>query len=266
MRIVGAGRATIPTATGNNMMKRIFCIVAVLVFVCAFCACGEGGQNVTTAPSTTAAMQKTSVTTTVATTTAELTVPVTEITDDGYLYSVEDNGVVVTGYTGGETSVEIPQTIDGKQVVEIGFEAFKNSNLKNVKIPFGVKKIGAFAFFGSPLESVEIPETVTFIGNNAFSYTNLTDFEMPLGISTVSAEMFSFCDRLESVVIGSNITQIDYGAFAFCQSLEAVYIPYSVDYIADDAFEGWFDLVLYGEEESYAQQYAEDMGMEFEVV
>lgn len=248
-------------------MKKIFCLIAVLIVICAFCACGEGEQNVTTAPDTATTTKTTSVTTTaITTTTTGFVPPVTQVTDDGYTYTVEDGGVVVTGYNGAETSVEIPQTIGGKQVVEIGFEAFRNSKVKSVKIPFGVKKISAFAFCQSALESVEIPETVTFIGNNAFSYTNLTEFETPLGISTVSAEMFSFCEQLESVIISDNITQIDYGAFAFCLSLEAVYVPYSVDYISDDAFEGCFDLVLYGEEESYAEQFAEDMELQFEIV
>ena len=225
------------------------------------CACGGNGDEVPTTDLSTT--QKSTVTTT----TQPFTVPVTEVTDNGYVYKIEGNGVVIVGYKGDDTSIEIPQSISGKQVVEIGFEAFRNSEITSVKIPFGVKTIGAYAFFNAPIESIEIPETVTFIGNSAFCFTNLTEFKTPMGISVVSAEMFMFCQNLESVIITDNITQIDYGAFAYCPSLEAVYVPYSVDYIADDAFEGWFDgFVLYGEEDSYAQQYAEDEGIVFEIV
>ena len=245
-------------------MKKIFCLIAVFALAFTLFACGEEERQIVTEPSSaTTTTQKTGDATTTAT---EVTVPVTSISDGGYIYSQEDDGIVITGYVGTETDLVIPQTIDGKQVVEIGFEAFRNGEIKSVEIPFGVRKIGAFAFFSTPLERVEIPETVTFIGNNAFSYTNLTEFETPLGISGICAETFSFCEQLESVIIGDNVTQIDYGAFAFCPLLEAVYIPYSVDYVADDAFEGCFDIVIYGEEESYVEQFAEDMNFRFEIV
>lgn len=243
------------------MKKKIFCFVVAVVIACSLYACG--GENINQ-PTDSASTQKTTAKTT---TTAKLTMPATEVTDNGYAYRVEGNGVVITGYTGSETNIEIPVSIKGKQVVEIGFEAFRNSEIKSVKIPFGVKAIGAYAFFNAPIESIEIPETVIFIGNSAFCFTNLTEFETPMGISVVSAEMFMFCQNLESVIVTDNITQIDYGAFAYCPSLEAVYVPDSVHYIADDAFEGWFDgFVLYGEEDSYAEQYAEDMEIEFEIV
>lgn len=247
-------------------MKRIFCFVVLLILLCMLFACGESEQTTTIkAESTTTTTQKASVTTT---TTTKITIPVTIISPDGYTYVLDDKGAaIIIDYFGTETSVEIPQTVGDKQVVEIGFEAFRDSKVKSVIVPFGIKKIDAYAFFNSSLESIVIPDTVTFIGNNAFSYTNLTELETPMGISTISAEAFSFCEHLESVIIGSNVTEIEDDAFAFCQSLEAVYIPYSVDYIADNAFSGWFDgLVIYGEEDSYAQQYAEDMGMEFEIV
>jgi len=241
-------------------MKKILCLILALTAVCVLCACGGNGDEVPTTDLSTT--QKSTVTTT----TEPVTVPVTEVTDSGYVYKIEGNGVVIVGYKGDDTNIEIPQSISGKQVVEIGFEAFRNSEITGVVIPFGVKRIGAYAFFNAPVESIEIPETVTFIGNNAFSFTNLTEFETPMGISTVSAEMFMLCQNLKSVIITDNVTQIDYGAFAYCPSLEAVYIPYSVDYIADDAFDGYFDLVLYGEEDSYAEQFAEENEMIFEIV
>lgn len=245
-------------------MKRFVSLLVVSLMLRSLCACGEAVSDVTTVPRTSGTTNKTTVTNT---TTTEVTVPVTVITPDGFAYAVEGDGVVVTEYVGNETSVEIPQTIAGKQVVEIGFGAFRDSTVRSVKIPFGVKTIGAYAFYKSALENIEISETVTLIGNNAFSYTNLTEFESPMGISVIGFEVFSFCDSLQSVILGSNIDEIQEGAFAYCQSLEAVYVPNSVDYIAQDAFEGWVNgLVIYGNENSYIQQYAEDMGMEFEIV
>lgn len=266
-RIAGAGRAIIRTAMRNNGMRRFISLLFTCVVICLLCACGESVSDSTTqhkTDATTTTTQRVSGTTT---TTTATTVPYTIISDEGFTYAVEGNGLIVTEYYGSAEHIEIPQMVDGKPVVEIGFGVFKDSKIKSVTIPFGVKTIGAYAFYNTPLESVDIPETVTFIGNNAFSYTSLTEFESPLGVSVIGFEVFSFCDSLQSVILGNNIEEVHQGAFAFCQSLEAVYIPDSVDYISDSAFEGWFDgLVLYGKENSYGQQYAEDNGMEFEIV
>ena len=247
-------------------MRRGICLVVALMLVCIFFGCGESEQKDTTTSTT---IRNTTTTTKSTTATTDLITALTNGVhgnEKDFTYEYVNDGVVITGYIGEETEIIIPQIISGRMVVEIGFEAFKNSSVKSVTVPFGVKKIGAFAFYQSSLEWIEIPETVTFIGNNAFSYTNLTEFETPMGISVVSAEMLSFCDSLEAVIIGNNITQVDYGAFAFCMSLEAVYVPYTVEYISDDVFEGCYDLILYGEEDSYAEQFAEENEMIFEIV
>lgn len=86
-----------------------------------------------------------------------------------YTYTVSENTVTITGYSGNETRLVIPDNIDGLPVSTIGREAFKNSILVEVVIPDSVKKIDWFAFYGSrALTSVTIPSSVSKIEYGVF--------------------------------------------------------------------------------------------------
>ena len=86
-----------------------------------------------------------------------------------YTYTVSDNAVTITGYSGDATRLILPDTIDGLPVVTIGREAFKNSALVEVVIPSSVKKIDWFAFYGSrDLSSITIPASVSKIEYGVF--------------------------------------------------------------------------------------------------
>ncbi|MEO3160940.1 leucine-rich repeat protein, partial [Ruminococcus bicirculans (ex Wegman et al. 2014)] len=66
-----------------------------------------------------------------------------------FLY-VEKNGeITITGLKEGvsDTSIVIPETIDGMPVVEIGPKAFEFSTITDIKIGKNIKKIGEKAFY-----------------------------------------------------------------------------------------------------------------------
>ena len=73
--------------------------------------------------------------------------PVTPASD--FTYESTEGGVTVTGYTGGEIVVVIPDTLDGNPVVAIAEKAFAgNGSLKAVSVPDTVTDIGKGAFEG----------------------------------------------------------------------------------------------------------------------
>jgi hypothetical protein len=98
-------------------------------------------------------------------------------------FTYVDNGddIVITGYTGNGGAVEIPSTINGKPVAEIGAYAFKgNGSFTRVEISDGVLCIGLGAFETcNSLTSISVPASVTSIGISAFSYcSSLTSIEV----------------------------------------------------------------------------------------
>lgn len=89
---------------------------------------------------------------------------------NSFSYSVNDNnGITITGYTGEEKDVVVPESIDGMTVTEIGTKAFYESDITSISIGEGVTAIDKWAFYGSKnLASVTIPDTVTSIEYYAF--------------------------------------------------------------------------------------------------
>ncbi|OUQ45103.1 leucine-rich repeat domain-containing protein, partial [Lachnoclostridium sp. An118] len=166
-------------------------------------------------------------------------------TTSGLTY--EDNGdsVTITGYTGNEASVVIPNEIEGKPVTAIGERAFfKNNTLTSVAIPDSVTGIGDYAFYESGLENINIPAGVTTIGMGAFelckSLSSVT-FAEGSRLSSIGDSAFYMTWSLTSIEIPDGVTGI--GDYAFYESgLENINIPAGVTMIGMGAFEECFNL------------------------
>lgn len=89
--------------------------------------------------------------------------------DNGLCYEITNYGTVtITGYTGVESEIVIPETIEGYNVTSIGASAFSgNKLLTKITMPY-VKVIGESAFSNTGLESVNLTG-ITSMGNYAFS-------------------------------------------------------------------------------------------------
>lgn len=93
---------------------------------------------------------------------------VTEQQSEGWIYTIEDNVVKITGYTGTETVLNIPSEIDGYQVYSITGLA-GNNNITEVNIPESVEGIEDNAFCNCEnLKTVNCPSTLLYIGIGAF--------------------------------------------------------------------------------------------------
>ena len=192
-------------------------------------------------------------------------------TTSGLTY--EDNGdsVTITGYTGNEASVVIPNEIEGKPVTAIGKAAFSHNNtLTSVAIPDSVTSIGVKAFYnckslgsvtfaeGSRLSSIgdsafyltwsltsiEIPDGVTGIGKFAFYESGLENINIPAGVTTIGQEAFEDCFNLSGVTFekDSKLTEIESGTFFGCVNLTSIEIPAGVTSIGIMAFYSCSDL------------------------
>lgn len=110
-----------------------------------------------------------------------------------FTYSLNaDGGMTITGYKGTGGQVDIPSTIDGYPVVEIGGYTFSNrSNVWKVNIPTSVKRIG----------------------NAAFMSTSISEITVPAGVQEIPFSAFAKCPSLKLVTILGKTTTIDKYAF-----------------------------------------------------
>ncbi|MCM1499190.1 MAG: leucine-rich repeat domain-containing protein [Clostridium sp.] len=162
------------------------------------------------------------------------------LTSGDYEYVVLDDGTVeITDYTGKDSVVEIPDTIDDRKVTSIGGYAFSDcSGLTSVNIPEGVTSIEDFAFDGCDnLISVTMPDSVTHIGAAAFSEcSGLTSVTIPGSVESIGSWAFISCTGLTNVTIEEGVASIGQDAFSGCSGLTSVTIPESVTKIGMWAF------------------------------
>jgi hypothetical protein len=118
-------------------------------------------------------------------------------------YSYVDNGdgtATITGYSGTDTNLVIPSTVDGLTVTSIGDNAFMFSNFTSVTIPEGVTSIGFNAFYSSnSLVSVSLPQSLESIGGQAFSNTGLTSLNIPNKVVEIGVRAFEGTANLQNV-------------------------------------------------------------------
>ncbi len=195
------------------------------------------------------------------------------------------------------TAVTIPEGI-----LEIGYGTFQFcSKLKSAHLPDSIKSIGLYAFdHCSELADITFPDNVEDIGwcaidGTAF-YRNKSNWENGVlycgnhlieanssvaknykvkdGTKTIAAAYesmsrdggFMYNNELESVVIPDSVIFIGPSVFFNCENLKAVTIPESVKYMYSSTFEGCKSLTLFVYADSYAEQYAKENGIPFEII
>lgn len=127
-------------------------------------------------------------------------------------------------------------------VIEIGDNAFSNTNVEEIILPNTITKIGDMAFVSCKIKKINIPEGVTYIGVNAFSNcNNLEEIVLPkslkrieayaffgdkslkrvvlLGAKEVCPSVFSACDKLETIEFGEKDVKVYKNSFTDCFSL-----------------------------------------------
>lgn len=142
------------------------------------------------------------------------------VAEDNENYSSEDGVVydkdktVLMMYPVGKTdeSFVIPST-----VTEIKAEAFKdNAYLKNITIPEGVETIGSYNFYNcDALVSITVPDSVTSVGSDFCAYSG----------------------SLETVVLGSGMTEVPGHAFYGDNDPKYLTIPSSITYFRSYSIE-----------------------------
>lgn len=172
---------------------------------------------------------------------------------EGLVFTQQDGSYAITGYTGSNVKVVVPDTYNNKPVTVIAENAFANSDIQSVVMGKNIVKIAENAFSNATLlKSVELNSNIEVIGSDKLSlYGNITGaFAGCVSLETVNIPSncnltilgrytFYGCGKLENIELPNQLKNIGQSAFANCVSLDRIEIPASVDYVEDTAFAGF---------------------------
>ncbi len=159
-----------------------------------------------------------------------------------YTKDASTGNVTVTDVEAGtQTSIEIPETIDGGTVKIIGANAFEDCDtFTSITLPQSLTSIEDIAFaYCTALQNINIPQNVTNIGVSAFlQCKSLTSITIPSGVTSIKTSAFVLCTSLRSIELPDHLVSIGNSAFVGCSSLESIVIPAEVTSVRQFAFSG----------------------------
>ena len=161
---------------------------------------------------------------------------------DMFTYIIDDNSAVITGLQAeyenflqenmtihGE--MEIPDTLGGCPVVEIGDHAFENIKLKSVQIPETVEVIGNSAFRNTDIENINLSQchNLKEVKANAFENCNLHDqnYSATWFMKKIGERAFAGNEQLTRVNFWSGDVTIEKDAFDGCGDEMLFYVEWS---------------------------------------
>ena len=169
-----------------------------------------------------------------------------------YTYDVRDDGTIeITKYNGSASNLNIPSTIDGKQVSYIGSDSFRgNKYLNSVTIPDSVKVIQPRAFAEcSNLSTLKFGKNVEKIYDYVFYQTNIKEITLPEKLNYISGIAFLGNCVIKNINVDANNTNFSSNngivfskdkkkivLYPQGKTEKAYTIPSTVEEICDSAF------------------------------
>ena len=153
-----------------------------------------------------------------------LSLPVAAPADD-FTYTTNNGKITITGYTGFDSDVTIPGTMNGLPVTIIGTNAFDGcGNLTSVVISSNITSISDWAFAGCvSMTNIAIPNSVTNLADYAFfGCYSLIDVTIPDRVTRIGNQAFSYCQSLTSITIPGSVTSLGFSVFFDCLNLTAI--------------------------------------------
>ena len=114
------------------------------------------------------------------------------------------------------------------------------------------------------MKSLSLPDGLKYIGEAAFwKCDGVSEIKLPKGLLTIGDEAFYCCHFPEKTELPRSLTAIGKSAFSGCTGLQRVFVAADVKEIGPQAFPE--KTVIVGYEGTFAQSYAEQMGLQFKV-
>lgn len=157
-------------------------------------------------------------------------------------YGVSDTYATVKGYKTDPmpTDLVIPNEIDGKEVITIAANSFRDqSGIRSIALPSSLKTIERGAFENCiNLSQVVFPNSLTDLSGFK-GCSGLTSISLSNATVKINEEAFMNCSALSNITFSPSTLSIGDRAFANCTALKSIDFTGSrVECIAKDAFSG----------------------------
>lgn len=150
----------------------------------------------------------------------------------------EDNIKIIKSYNLEEENLEIPEKINGKNVVEICDSAYVKHSFNNVILPKYIKRIGESSFSNCKnLVNITFNENLEIIDDCAFyACEKIKELNFPSTLRKIEASSFFGCIALESIKLNQGLELIGSEAFFKNSNVTEIFIPKTVKSIGANAF------------------------------
>lgn len=157
---------------------------------------------------------------------------------------IDDTRAEITDYLGNNSSIVIPENIDGYKITKISAAAFFNrTRLTDISISSNVEEIGWWAFYGC---------------------TGLKNIYFSEGLKTICYGAFMNCSALKSVSVPMSIDKIGADCFVYsCKTTVDVTDSTGGKKISTQKYTKKTDFEISGYSGTYAQKFAKDENIKF---
>ena len=158
------------------------------------------------------------------------------VTQGNYTIREIDQGYILTNYSGNETNIIIPPSLN---ISIIAGNTFRNKQfIKTIVVPEGVTTILKCAFMKSGIINIKLPSSLLKIEEAVFKDCNsLVSIIIPSNCSSIGNSVFSNCTNLTSITVESIYPPIVEKQLAFnVPSLKNIFIPKNSLTLYQDAF------------------------------
>ena len=174
-------------------------------------------------------------------------------TSGDYTYEVDEETLkgYITGYTGKDKEITIPEELDGTVIAGISADTFYNCDtLEKITIPASITEIGESAFYDCDnlKEFAVADDSETYYAKDGVLFrtkddclmayppaATATSYTVPDGCKELYYAAFGKCNNLEEITLPDSLLYIDDWVFAY-DSIDHISIPDSVVEICDYAF------------------------------
>ena len=199
----------------------------------------------------------------------------------------EEGTLVIPGEIAGYTVVGLCDIFDGKvktvdfsgtSITRLGYQCLDDDVLEQCILPPTIKELGV-GCFGPNLKEIILPEGLEIIDDYAFAATKLKEITFPSTVHTIGYMAFDNCEMLEKIVfLPGALQKIEpHNQHVFdTPRLKELTIPPNITHIGINEFQDLLSgrgmdqslgfnegLVVYGENGSYAESWANEKGLLF---